>query len=44
MTNKTVQYFIQMVPTFTFMDPATFEQFQLGADIVDSAASYPQRG
>lgn len=43
-TNKTVQYLYTDGADFHFMDPATFEQFQLGADIVDSAASYLKEG
>ena len=43
-TNKTVQYLYTDGTDFHFMDPATFEQFQLGADIVDSAASYLKEG
>lgn len=43
-TNKTVQYLYSDGNDFHFMDPETFEQFQLGADIVDSAASYLKEG
>jgi elongation factor P len=43
-TNKTVQYLYTDGADFHFMDPATFEQFQLGADIVDSAVSYLKEG
>jgi elongation factor P len=42
--NKTVQYLYNDGTDFYFMDPETFEQFQLGADIVDTAASYLKEG
>ena len=35
-TNKTVQYLYRDGETFYFMDPESFEQFELGAAIVDS--------
>lgn len=43
-SNKAVQYLYSDGDDFHFMDPETFEQFQLGADIVDSAASYLKEG
>lgn len=43
-TNKAVQYLYADGEMFHFMDPATFEQFELGADIVDNAASYLKEG
>ena len=43
-SNKTVQYLYNDGDIFYFMDPATFEQFELNADIVDSAASYLKEG
>ena len=43
-TNKTVQYLYSDGTDFHFMDPTTFEQFQLGADIVDTAAQYLKEG
>lgn len=43
-SNKEVQYLYKDAETFYFMDPATFEQFELGADIVDEAASYLKEG
>jgi elongation factor P len=43
-TNKTVQYLYTDGTDFHFMDPASFEQFQLSAEIVDSAASYLKEG
>ena len=43
-TNKTVQYLYSDGTDFHFMDPQSFEQFQLGSEIVDSAASYLKEG
>lgn len=43
-SNKTVQYLYQSGDAFNFMDPESFEQFELGADIVDSAADYLKEG
>lgn len=43
-TNKTVQYLYTDGNDFHFMDPASFEQFQLAADIVDTAAQYLKEG
>ena len=43
-SNKTVQYLYNDGELFYFMDPASFEQFELNADIVDSAASYLKEG
>lgn len=42
--NKTVQYLYNDGADFHFMDPETFEQFQLPADIVDTAAGYLKEG
>lgn len=42
--NKAVQYLYSDGTDFHFMDPASFEQFQLGADIVDTAADYLKEG
>lgn len=42
--NKKVQYLYSDNDGFYFMDPENFEQFQLGSDIVDSAASYLKEG
>jgi elongation factor P len=39
-SNKTVQYLYTDGTDFFFMDPETFEQFELSADVVDSAANY----
>lgn len=43
-TNKAVQYLYSDGTDFHFMDPESFEQFQLGSDIVDTAASYLKEG
>lgn len=43
-SNKTVQYLYSDGDVFYFMDPASFEQFELNADIVDTAASYLKEG
>ena len=43
-TNRTVQYLYADGDAFHFMDPESFEQFQLGADIVDEAAQYLKEG
>ncbi len=43
-SNKTVQYLYADGETFYFMDPESFEQFELNADVVDSAASYLKEG
>ena len=42
--NKTVQYLYRDDETFYFMDPESFEQFELNADIVDAAAGYLKVG
>ena len=42
--NKTVQYLYTDGTDFHFMDPQSFEQFQLGEDIVDTAAQYLKEG
>lgn len=42
--NKTVQYLYSDGDTFHFMDPETFEQFELSADIVDTASGYLKEG
>ena len=39
-TNRSVQYLYSDGTDFHFMDPDSFEQFQLSADIVDTAAQY----
>ena len=42
--NKSVQYLYSDGTDFHFMDPESFEQFQLSADIVDTAAGYLKEG
>lgn len=42
--NQTVQYLYTDGADFHFMDPNTFEQFQLSADIVEDAAGYLKEG
>lgn len=43
-SNKTVQYLYSDGDTYYFMDPETFEQFELSADIVDDAKNYLKEG
>lgn len=43
-SSKTVQYLYTDGTDFHFMDPESFEQFQLGADIVDTASNYLKEG
>lgn len=42
--NKTVQYLYTDGELFYFMDPETFEQFELGTDVVDTASGYLKEG
>ncbi|MFI5212652.1 MAG: elongation factor P [Candidatus Saccharimonadales bacterium] len=42
--NKSVQYLYSDSDNFFFMDPATFEQFELTTEVVDSAAHYLKEG
>jgi len=42
--NKTVQYLYNDGDNLFFMDPESFEQFELPSDIVDSAKSYLKEG
>jgi len=42
--NKAVQYLYSDGNDFHFMDPESFEQFQLGSEIVDTAANYLKEG
>lgn len=42
--NKSVQYLYADTDNFFFMDPDTFEQFELSAAIVDTAAGYLKEG
>lgn len=43
-TNQTVQYLYNDGASFHFMDPESFEQFQLPTDIVDEAKGYLKEG
>ena len=43
-TNRSVQYLYADGSNFHFMDPKTFEQFQLSADIVENSASFLKEG
>ncbi len=43
-SGREVQYLYNDGATFFFMDPATFEQFELAADVVDEAADYLKEG
>ena len=43
-SNKTVQYLYSDGETYYFMDPETFEQFELSSDTVDDAKSYLKEG
>ena len=43
-TNRTVQYLYTDGTDYNFMDPDTFEQFQLPADIVEEATGYLKEG
>lgn len=43
-SNKNVQYLYSDDSNFFFMDPETFEQFELSADAVDSAKGYLKEG
>jgi elongation factor P len=43
-SNKTVQYLYVDGDAFHFMDPESYEQFELNADIVDTAAEYLKEG
>lgn len=43
-TYQTVQYLYSDADNFYFMDPASFEQFQLAADICADAAPYLKEG
>jgi elongation factor P len=43
-SNKAVQYLYTDGDLFYFMDPETFEQFELNADIVDTASQYLKEG
>jgi elongation factor P len=43
-STKTVQYLYEASEVYYFMDPETFEQFELGADVVDAASNYLKEG
>lgn len=43
-TNQKVQYLYNDGANFFFMDPATFEQFELSAEIIDDNAGYLKEG
>jgi len=43
-TSQTVQYLYTDGAKFYFMDPETFEQFELSADIVEGSAGYLKEG
>lgn len=43
-SNKTVQYLYADGTMFFFMDPETFEQFELPVDVVDEAREYLKEG
>lgn len=43
-SSKTVQYLYADGETYYFMDPESFEQFELSTDIVDSAKDYLKEG
>ena len=43
-SNKSVQYLYNDGGTFFFMNPSTFEQYELSAELVDEAAGYLKEG
>ena len=43
-SNRTVQYLYNDGDTYYFMDPESFEQFELPADIVDEASGFLKEG
>jgi elongation factor P len=43
-TNQTVQYLYKDADNFYFMDPESFEQFQLASDIVEEASKFLKEG
>jgi elongation factor P len=44
MSNKTVQYLYTDGDVFFFMDPETFEQFELSKEVMDSTVGYLKEG
>jgi len=43
-STQTVQFLYKDADSFYFMDPTSFEQFQLNADVVEGAAPYLKEG
>lgn len=43
-SSRTVQYLYSDGTTFFFMDPSSFEQFELSADIIDEASGFLKEG
>jgi elongation factor P len=43
-TSRTVQYLYTDGSSFFFMDPETFEQFEISADIIEDATGYLKEG
>ena len=43
-TNQTVQYLYTDGSSYHFMDPETFEQFELPADVIEDVAGYLKEG
>lgn len=43
-SNRTVQYLYNDGETYFFMDPESFEQFELSADLVDEASGFLKEG
>ncbi len=43
-TNRTVQYLYNDSATYFFMDPESFEQFELAAELVDEASGFLKEG
>ena len=43
-STRTVQYLYVDGETYYFMDPETFEQYELNAEVVDAASSYLKEG
>lgn len=43
-SNRTVQYLYTDGSDFYFMDPQSFEQFQLPSDLIDDASNYMKEG
>ena len=43
-SNRTVQFLYKDTDSFYFMDPESFEQFQLNADVVEEASKFLKEG